>query len=197
MASISLHQVQALLERGFSNAAKDAGMFNKMGASLLYSVRQNFRAQQAPDGTSWTPLKAATVRRRGSAEPILRRTNRLYQTLTYTHDSEHAQVGANTTYARIHQLGGRIKRKAGSHPMNFSRNNETGAMRLVKGKRANFIMDVDHKAYDIPIPARPYLYNTDGTVPTGWKVPLVRIFVRHLRSALKASAGASGTGGAS
>lgn len=189
-----------MLGTGFENATKSVAMFDSMGASLLASVRHNFRAQQAPDGTPWEPLKASTLRRksnkkRGSAAKILRDTNRLYQSLTYQHDSEHAQVGANMKYARIHQHGGVIQRKAGSMPMYFSRNKQDDTLRRVKKGRANLIKQVQRGAYTIPIPARPYLYNADGTVPKAWKDPLVRIFVRSLRAALTAAAaGANATG---
>lgn len=185
MASISLGELQDWLDSGLDRTVASVAMFDKMGASLLASVRQGIQSEKAPDGTPWAQLKAATVRRRGSAHPILRHTNRLYQSITYAHDREHAQVGTNMTYARRHQKGGESKHKAGMRSMYFSLNKKSGKLRLVKKSRSNFVMDARHGDYTVNIPARPYLYNTDKTVPQTWKDPLIKIFLRTLKSAME------------
>lgn len=73
-----------------------------IGAAMLTSTQRRFEDEQGPDGAGWE----ATLR--GGA--ILRDTGRLYQSLTYAASAHQVEIGTNTVYARIHQLGGQTGR---------------------------------------------------------------------------------------
>lgn len=77
-------------------------MLKEIGASLLTSTQRRFEDEQGPDGTPWPSTQ------RGGH--ILRESGRLYQSLTYAVGAGQVEVGTNTVYARIHQLGGRAGR---------------------------------------------------------------------------------------
>lgn len=164
--------------------ARLASIHKDMGSELLVHIRQGFEAEQAPDGTPWQPLAASTVKRRGTAHPILRVKGRLSR-LHMQANAAGATVGSNLAYARIHQFGGEVQRKAGTVSLYYQMNKRTGGLRMVKKRRANFTMTARHGPYTIRIPARPYLFNEDGSVPETWLQSLQTILQNALHNALK------------
>lgn len=87
------------------------GLHQQLGEQVLAFVRMGFEREQTPEGTPWTPLAVATVKRRkGSAHPILRVQGDLYRSVTVQASHEKATIGTNWRYARIHQLGGKAGR---------------------------------------------------------------------------------------
>lgn len=161
-----------------------AALHETLGLKLLSMVRMNFERETAPDGTPWTALRPATVRRRrGQAHPILRVEGNLYRSITVQADAVKAEVGSNWPYARIHQLGGEIQRKGGVARLHFEKvksGPRKGKVRFSKADTASYGMKVDVKPYGIRIPARPYLYASDGGIPAGWLAALENIVNRHI-----------------
>lgn len=74
----------------------------EIGAALLTSTQRRFEDEAGPDGAAWE--KSARAQADGGA--TLRDTARLYQSLTYMVHPRSVEVGTNTLYAAIHQLGG-------------------------------------------------------------------------------------------
>ena len=92
-------------------------------------------------------------------------------------------VGTNLAYAAVHQFGAVINRAVGATKLHFrriSRGKNKGQVRFAKAndKRAKFGMA--SAAYNIHIPARPYLFQRDGDIPDDWKRAIVGIVKRHL-----------------
>lgn len=96
-----------LLQRDLRQVHQD------MGQELQLFVQMGFEGEHAPDGTPWQPLAKSTVRKRGSANPILRVSGRMARTHLRA-NSQEAVIGSNLAYAAIHQHGGEIKRQGGT-----------------------------------------------------------------------------------
>ena len=79
-------------------------LFDRLGRALLMDARMNFRRQQEPDGTPWTPLTT----RNGQ---ILSDTGRLRNSLTYQTGPDEVRIGTNVKYAKVHQFGATIQPK--------------------------------------------------------------------------------------
>jgi len=69
---------------------------------LIASTTKRFRENVGPDGKPWKPLKKDRPRK---GSKILVDTGRLRSSIHGSHDAEHAQVGSNVVYSRVHQLG--------------------------------------------------------------------------------------------
>lgn len=136
-------------------------MFREIGAALVDSTKLRFKDSTAPSGQAWAPLSALTIsRRRGGgkgAKPLLD-TGRLRNSITMLAGNDFVEVGTNVRYAAIHQFGGAIDIAARSQQLFFrqGKNGQVGN-RFVKKKRSNFAQWATIGAYQINIPARPFL----------------------------------------
>ena len=93
----------------------------KRAALIVKSdIQDHFRKQQAPDGTSWAPLKHQRVRP-GSSNQALRDTGLLLASVTSKSADGHIEevtgdrlvYGTNLIQAAIHHYGGVIRAKKG------------------------------------------------------------------------------------
>ena len=160
-----------------------ANVHQEMGQELQWLVQQGFEGQHAPDGTPWQPLSKSTVRKRGSANPILRVSGRMSRTHLRV-SAQGAEVGSNLAYAAIHQYGGEIKRQGGSvklHFKTFKSGPRRGKTLFSKVGSATFGMRATVGAHSIRIPARPWLFNPDGSIPSAWSVRLQAILLKYVR----------------
>lgn len=146
-------------------AADLSRAMSAIAAYMLTATQRHFETETGPDG-KWPRLKPRTAarrigrRRRGTAN-ILRVTNRLYSSVTPDSGPDFAAVGTNLVYAAIHQFGGTIERQARQQDVNLSLGK--GRRRFVKaGTRRKETRRVQLGAHSITIPARPYLYLTEG-----------------------------------
>lgn len=136
--------------------------FRDVGELLLRSIKENFKAQKAPDGTPWTPLAPSTIkaRRRGrkSAVSILRDRGRLMGSINYAATNDSVTIGAVPDYAAIHQLGGVIEKPERKGKI-YRKQEKDGSIgrRFVKRSKANLETEVTIPAHQVKIPARPYL----------------------------------------
>jgi phage virion morphogenesis protein len=90
----------------------------------------------------------------------LQDTGRLAASVTTHHSASHAMIGSNVAYAAIHQFGGTIKRGATSRR---------------------------REAYEITMPARPYLPITaDGALQPEAHDAVLDTILRHLTTAANA-----------
>ncbi|MFL1552496.1 phage virion morphogenesis protein [Pseudomonas sp. D47] len=119
------------------------------------SSRQRFSDQVGPDGQSWKPSQR--VARDGGK--TLTKDGHLGNSLTASADNSQAQWGSNRIYAAIHQFGGTIEIAARSQSIYFKQNASTGVVgnQFVKKGKSNFAQRVTMGAYQIDMPARPYL----------------------------------------
>lgn len=154
----------------------------ELGQEYQTLVQQGFEAEQSPTGAPWQALAPATVKKRGSAHPILQVSGRLVETHLRANAQE-AVVGSNLPYAAIHQYGGEIKRKGGTlklHFKKFQRGPRRGKTLFAKEDKATYGMRAAVGPYSIRIPARSWLFDPNGSIPPAWEQRLTAIVVKHL-----------------
>lgn len=95
-------QVQAALTRLTSRLANMTPIMEDVGRALGNLTEDAFQAE----GPGWPQLRPATVKRRGSAHPILQASGGLAASITHGATKDSAWVGTSKKYAAIHQFGG-------------------------------------------------------------------------------------------
>lgn len=153
-----------------------------LAAEYRLLVQEGFEREASPAGTPWQQLAPATVRRRKSAHPILRVSGRLARTHVKA-SADCAIVGSNLVYAAIHQYGGEIKRKDGQIKLHFRkvrRGPLKGRALFARPDRADYGMAA--RAHVIRIPARPWLFEADGTIPAAWMQRLETCLIKSLEA---------------
>jgi phage virion morphogenesis protein len=94
-------QVQAALTRLTSRLANMTPIMEDVGRALGNLTEDAFQAE----GPGWPQLRPATVKRRGSAHPILQASGGLAASITHGGDATSAWVGASKKYAAVQQFG--------------------------------------------------------------------------------------------
>ena len=134
-------------------------VMNRLGEYLQSSTEARFKTQTAPDGSAWQPLQPRYAKRKKYAkDKILTLRGYLRSGIHYqvTGDAE-VQVGSNTKYAAIHQLGGSIDQNAQSRKMRYR--SVAGRVLFAGRKHKRGVTErwVTRGAYQVNIPARPFL----------------------------------------
>lgn len=84
-----------------------------IAADTAALIDDSFATSRAPDGSAWAPLAPATIeRRRGSTATILVDRGILRGSIFARGQRTGVQFGTNVRYARPHQIGGRLPRRA-------------------------------------------------------------------------------------
>ena len=99
-------RIGEVLER----VADRASFFAAASEIMLDDAQSNFRDQSAPDGSPWAALAPATVKRRGSASPILEVSGALRRLSAQPESGRAVVATAALPYAAIQQSGGRAGR---------------------------------------------------------------------------------------
>ncbi|MCX8957218.1 phage virion morphogenesis protein [Erwinia psidii] len=113
-------------------------LMNRVAGIMLDAVDENFMQGGRP---AWTPLKYGDGK-------LLMKTRRLHGSIEPFADNDHAVVGTNVVYARIHQMGGKTR-------PHIIRPRDKKALRF----NGRFASKVNHPGSDIP--ARPFLSLTE------------------------------------
>ncbi|MGR3822473.1 MAG: phage virion morphogenesis protein [Salipiger marinus] len=133
-----------------------------VGQRMVDSTTERFDLENAPDGTPWAALRAATIKARERRKQIpvvkLRAEGHLKGSIYHVATAEEVRVGSPVEYAAIHQLGGTINKPARQAKI-YRKKDEAGQVgrRFVSKDDANHVTDVTIPAHKITIPARPYL----------------------------------------
>ena len=153
-----------------------AAMWDAIGAAMVSSTQMRFRDQHDPEGAAWKPSERAL--RTGTATLI--EHGYLLASQTYNVLDDGVEWGSPLAYAAIHQVGGDIPREAHEQSTfrKIQRDGSLGA-RFAKKKDANFEQRSHVGAYNIHIPARPYL-----GVDSDDENTIEDIASRHLEAAL-------------
>lgn len=157
-------QAQALLEDG-------RPLFQEIAKALESQTESNFEAQGRP---AWVPHAKSTIAARlkrnngGSVLKILQDHAILAKSISTEYGPDFTLIGAGGAarhYAAIHQLGGVIHQAAYSKKIRLRTTDKKGTLHT-RGNLATFAKKehkrfreswVEVKAYDVTIPARPYL----------------------------------------
>ena len=137
-------------------------VMNRLGEYLQSSTEARFKTQTAPDGRKWedfAPLKESYKRRKKYAKDKIL-TLRGYLRSGIHHQvtgAAEVEVGSNTKYAAIHQLGGTIDQAAQSRKGRYR--SVAGRVLFAGAKHKRGVTErwVSREAYQVNIPARPFL----------------------------------------
>lgn len=150
-------QARAMLERMGEPGTQD--LMPRLGEYLQDSTQKRFKSQTAPDGTAWAPLQPRYARRKKYAkDKILTLRGYLRGGIHYqVTGAAEVEVGSNTKYAAIHQLGGSIDQNAQSRKVRYRSVSGRVLFAGKKHKRGVTERWVTRGAYQVNIPARPFL----------------------------------------
>lgn len=132
------------------------GMWDEIGASVETSARYRITdSNVAPDGNPWPP----SIRVLLHGGKTLYKDGDLQRTITHNVLPQGVEIGSDLAYARIHQLGGVIKRQPRMQTIyrSYDAKKDELSHRFVKKRASNFATDHHVESYEIRIPARPYL----------------------------------------
>lgn len=150
-------QARAMLERLGEPGTQD--LMPRLGEYLQASTEKRFKTQTAPDGTAWAPLQPRYARRKKYAkDKILTLRGYLRGGIHYqVTGAAEVEVGSNTKYAAIHQLGGSIDQNAQSRKVRYR--SVAGRVLFAGKKHKRGVTErwVTRGAYQVNIPARPFL----------------------------------------
>ncbi|MEI7036443.1 phage virion morphogenesis protein [Fulvimonas yonginensis] len=162
-------------------------LLSDIGEYLLRSTRDRAALEQAPDGSHWRALEPSYARWKGRKRPgvpILKFDNHMLgDRLAHQVDGSTLYVGTNAPYGAIHQFGGTIHIAARSQQAYFHHSKGEVSPQFVDKRKANFAQWVTLPAYDIDMPARPFLGISDQDASE-----IVQITQDHLQTALSGSA---------
>jgi phage virion morphogenesis protein len=160
-----LRNLQAMLDR----ANDPAPVLRAIGDLMVASADRNFEAEGRP---AWKPVAPATARRKAKAGhgKILMWSGRLARSVTFKVAGRTVVMGSNEPHARIHQEGGVIQRQGREGTVRLRTDAKGRLLRQGKeGRKARLAVFASsshkraveraftHGAYQIRIPARPYL----------------------------------------
>lgn len=155
-STVSDAQARAMLARLGEPGTQD--LMPRLGEYLQASTQKRFKTQTAPDGTAWQPLQPRYARRKKYAkDKILTLRGYLRSGIHYqvTGDAE-VEVGSNTKYAAIHQLGGEIdmpERQANVRYRSVAGRTLFASKKHKKATEKTVTVPV----HFVKIPARPFL----------------------------------------
>lgn len=162
-ASIKIEYHHAQVKSAFQqtiNALEDpAPLYQNIIEYLTRIHRERFNQQRSPEGSPWQPLAPAYLKRkRKNRNQILTLRGHLRNTLRGQSDAHGLEFGTDRPYGAIHQFGGTLRIPARQRELFFKRRRDGSVgNRFVKRKSSDFSQTVHSKAYDIQIPARPWL----------------------------------------
>lgn len=108
---------------------------NSIGEALVSGAVLRFSMEEDPDGNKWQPSRRA----QSTGGQTLNDIGRLLDSIDYATTLDMVMVGTNAKYARIHQLGGKIRPKS---------------KKRLKFKGSD---GQDVFAKEVTIPARPFI----------------------------------------
>ena len=154
--SVEMAEVRAMLDRLGQDDTAD--LMPRLGEYLLKSTQGRFKDQKAPDGTPWAKLSPAYARRKKyNKDKVLTLRGYLRSNVRYqvTGPAE-VEVGSNSEYAAIHQLGGTIQ--IGARQATVRYRSVAGRV-LFAGKKHKRVTQrqVTIPAHQVTIDARPFL----------------------------------------
>ena len=155
-ATVTDAQARAMLARLGEPGTDD--LMPRLGEYLQSSTQKRFKSQTAPDGTAWAPLQPRYARRKKYAkDKILTLRGYLRSGIHYqvTGPAE-VEVGSNTKYAAIHQLGGEIDKPERQATVRYRSVAGKTLFASRKHKRATE-KTVTIPVHFVKIPARPFL----------------------------------------
>jgi phage virion morphogenesis protein len=111
MTGVSIHVddaiVQAALGHVVDRMTNARGLYDNIGAAMVVSTQMRFERERAPDGSPWPQ----SLRAKLEGGKTLRKSGRLYGSLTHIPDDRGVEWGTDVEYAGTHQDGRTIVAK--------------------------------------------------------------------------------------
>ncbi|WP_435640328.1 phage virion morphogenesis protein [Micavibrio aeruginosavorus] len=101
-----MEQIKKALAR-LSDKGMRRDLLDQIGAKGVSQTQQHFNDQESPDGVKW-PKSLRAIEAKGET---LKKSGRLFSSITHNATSTGVEWGTNVVYAGIHQFGGDIKPK--------------------------------------------------------------------------------------
>lgn len=157
-------EVNKVMERLMRKASDMSPAMREISGDMIDAVQENFARQGRP--LRWKQSRRA--KKQGGQ--TLQDTNRLYRSIMPRYDATSAMVGTNVRYAAIHHFGGKIRHPARDRILHFSqvkRGKMTSGRpgtgdRFARAGKAHYAMKVSGKAYEVDMPARPFMQLEDS-----------------------------------
>jgi phage gpG-like protein len=167
--------MQRLAEFGDDRAH---ALWDAIGAEMVTSTQLRFRSGVDPDGDPWKPSQR--VIKHGGATLIEHGYLLASQTHNVLDGNDGVAWGSNLIYAAVQQTGYVFHREAREQVLH-RKVSKSGKIspRFVKEKDSNFTQRAHVGAYDIHLPARPYLGIDDAD-----EVTIETTAQNHLAAAL-------------
>jgi len=102
-------EVRSLFARIERRGANPRPAFKSIGEYMLRRTEKRFHDEKDPEGNPWTPLSAATLKKKKHPK-ILTESGNLRGRIVYEVGSSSVALGTNVIYGAIHQLGGQAGR---------------------------------------------------------------------------------------
>lgn len=161
-----------------------------IGQDLQNEIRLCLRNSESPWGEPFEPLKHPHKSGRTGEKPLLDTRTHIFDHITYSSDRDSVTIGMNENedIGAIHQFGGTTHHAAQSRLQGFKVNIKTGRSRFARQGKANFEQWTSRGAYDVDIPARPFLpiRNNQVDLPPAWEAQVKARITQALKNALKA-----------
>lgn len=152
---VSSDSISAAFSKLTNRTSDPRPALRSVGEFLLLRTQERFDSEVDPEGKSWAPLAASTLRSKRNRK-ILTESTALRRSIVYRVSDAGVEIGTNIDYASIHQFGGAIAQAARTRTLNF-RIDRDGKSRFAKKKRANFQQDVQVGSRTVVIPRREFL----------------------------------------
>ncbi|ECL8857196.1 phage virion morphogenesis protein [Salmonella enterica] len=153
-------------------------LMRALAGTLATETAVNFEEEGRPP---WVPSLAAQ-KHDGTT---LSDTGHLQRSVTTAYDARSAVIGTNVVYARLHQLGGTVKRRARDVIL-YRRVDEHGKLTagFVEKRQASYVQKTRIGDHTATYPARPFLpVNADGSLQDGVEQKLLDTALRYLQTA--------------
>ena len=166
-----LDKVQKLMSLMIAQGKDMRPLMRQVAADMHDAVEENFEKQGRQPG--WKSLSTAYARYKAKKKKtgnskILEFSGALRRSITEKSNATQAVVGTNLKYAAIHQFGGTIEMKPRTSILAFKkyqRGQFKGKTLFAKNNsKATFGIKAAVKAYQVQMPARPFLKLTDSDV---------------------------------
>lgn len=193
MTAITFSFDDAQLKRAL-NSLKSAmddmyPVMDKIGDALQNEIRLQLGQGETPWGEPFEPLKRPRKSGRWRERPLNDTRTHIYDRITHNADRDSVSIGMNENedIGAIHQFGGTTHHAEQSRLQGFKVNMKTGRSRFARTGKANFEQWTSRGAYDVDIPARPFLPIRNGQVdlPPAWAAEVEKRIKAALTEALK------------
>lgn len=167
--AVNSTEVRDALNRALQATGNLTPAMKAIGERLLRSTEENFKSEQAPDGTAW-PKSAAAI---AANRKTLSASHQLRNSIWYRAGKDEVRLGTPKPYAAIHQLGFDGPMGVGAH---------TRKMTHIFGRKLKSPVPVLVRAHirQVNLPARPFL-----GVGTGDEREIIDILEEHIDNAFR------------